>query len=215
MIKSILTLVSTVLIIQFGAVAEAETPVIQPTSHSYEDSLSLIEDDYPIGQECDARQSGDFPQDESKIQDVPHRNVPVLYLTGAYGVIVLPAMIYGDEEADAWTKMIAGKLAKPGNFSPFIAIGAGLMPTNLDDEIGATVSPVRFSRSPLEPDSDTKACGKLGVGIDFFPAENVSLGLEGSYVFGFGDLAFDLDLLGEREMDVLYFFFTLGVAYHF
>ncbi|UCG81415.1 MAG: hypothetical protein JSV60_03815 [Desulfobacterales bacterium] len=212
--KLILSLASMVFIIQFGAMAQAETPIIQPTGNSYQHSLSRIEGDYPIGQVWNAGQSGFFLRGDSEIQTMPDGNDPVLYFKGAYGVILLPAIVHDEKEVDAWTQMIAGKLSKPGNFSPFIAFGAGIMPTNLDVKISTTVPFVTFSRSFSEPDSD-KACGKLGVGIDFFPAENVSLGLEGSYVFSLGDLAFDLGFLGDREMDILYFIFTLGAAYHF
>lgn len=212
--KSILSLASMVFIIQFGAMAEAETPIIQPTGNSYEHSLSRIEGDYTIWQGWDAGQPGVFLWGDSEIQAMPDGNDPVLYFTGAYDVIVLPAIVHDEKEVDAWTKMIAGKRSKPGNFSPFIAFGAGIMPTNLDAKISTTELSVTFSRSFSESDSN-KACGKLGVEIDFFPAENVSLGLEGSYVFGLGDFAFDLGFLGDREMDILYFIFTLGAAYHF
>ncbi|MBW1744560.1 MAG: hypothetical protein JRJ47_14205 [Deltaproteobacteria bacterium] len=210
--KSMLSLISILFIIQFGAVAEAERPIVQQTSNSYEDSLSQIEGDYPIGQGYDAGQSSVFLRGDGEMESMSNLNGPVFYLKGAYGVIILPAIADDEEQVDALTKMIAVKLSKPGKFSPFIAIGAGVMSTDLDPD---TVPSMRFSRSLVEPDSDTKACGKLRVGIDFFPAENVSLGLEGSYVFGFGDLGFDPGFLGDREMNVLHVIFTLGAAYHF
>jgi hypothetical protein len=213
--KSIFSLLSIVFIIQFAALAKAETPMIQQTSQSYEASLSQEEGDYQIDQERDAGESGVILKDDREIQAMPDRHDPVLYLTGAYGVIVLPATVHGGEDMDAWTKMIARKLSRPGSFSPFIAVGAGVMPTSLDAGISGTAPSVRFSKSLLESHPDIKACGKLGVGIDFFPAQNVSLGLEGSYVFGLSDLAFDLGSLGDRETDMLYFIFTLGAAYHF
>jgi opacity protein-like surface antigen len=211
--KSILSLVWMVFMVQFGAVAQAETPLIQATS-SYQGSLSRIESDYLIGQGWDAGQPGSFLWGDSEIQAMPDGNDPVLYLTSAFGVIVLPAIFDDEKEEDAWTKMIAGKLSKPGNFSPFIAFGAGVMPADVDAKISTIEPSVRFSTSLSESDSD-KACGKLGVGVDFFPTKNVSFGLEGSYVFSLGDLSFDLGFLGDREMDILYFIFTLGAAYHF
>ena len=44
-------------------------------------------------------------------------------------------------------------------------------------------------------------CYKGGLGIDYFATDNISLGFEGNYVFGTGD--------------VRYANATVGVAYHF
>lgn len=49
------------------------------------------------------------------------------------------------------------------------------------------------------PDS-TGFCYKAGLGIDYFVTGSISLGLEGSYLFGIGD--------------VRYGNFTAGAAYH-
>ena len=51
---------------------------------------------------------------------------------------------------------------------------------------------------------DTDWCGKVGLGLDFFTTQEISLGIEGNYTFGFGDLE-----------DIRYLNLTVGVAYHF
>ncbi len=51
---------------------------------------------------------------------------------------------------------------------------------------------------------ETDLCGKVGLGLDFFTFQDISLGIEGNYTFGFGDLD-----------DIGYFNFTIGAAYHF
>jgi len=213
--KSILSLVLMIFIIVFGAVAEADTSVAQVTSNSYEDSFPQIKGDYLIWQGFNDGQWDVFLWDGSQTQPMSHRSDPVLYLTDVYGVTLLPITVHDEEEVDAWALMLAGKLSKSGKVSPFITVGAGIMPTNGDAKPSATVPSLGFSRSLSSSDSDTKACGKFGAGIGYFPTKNVSLGLEGSYVFGLGDFAFDLGFLGDREMDIRYFIFTLGAAYHF
>ena len=50
----------------------------------------------------------------------------------------------------------------------------------------------------------TELCGKVGLGLDFFAFQDISLGIEGNYTFGFGDLE-----------DIRYFNFIIGAAYHF
>jgi opacity protein-like surface antigen len=215
MMKSILSLVLTISMILLGAAAKAETNVAQRNSHSYEDSCPQINGDYLIWNGFNDGQWGAFLLEGSETRAMSECSDPVLYLSNVYGLTVLPSTVHDGEEVDAWALMLAGKLSKSGNVSPFITVGAGVMPTNLNAKTSVTVPSSGFSRSFSESDSDTKACGKLGVGIDYFATRNVSLGFEGSYVFGLGDFAFDLGFLGDREMDILYFIFTLGAAYHF
>jgi hypothetical protein len=213
--KSVLSLFLILLIVQLGAVARAETPIIQPTQDSCGDSLSQIDDECPIGQADCAGQSRVLLRGDSDIRAMPNRNDSVFCVSGGFDVEDLPADVHDEEGLDIWKRMIARKLSKPGNVSPFVAIGAGVMPISLDGRIIGTAPSERFSTSYADPDSDMEACGKLGIGIDFFPAENLSFGLEGSYVFGFDDLNLDLSFLGDSEMDIVYFIFTFGAAYHF
>ncbi len=51
---------------------------------------------------------------------------------------------------------------------------------------------------------ETGWCAKVGLGLDFFTFQNISLGIEGNYTFGFDDL----DEIGYSN-------FTIGAAYHF
>ena len=213
--KSILSLLSILLIIQLGAVARAEAPTIQPTHNPSGDSLSQPNDDCPIGQADCAGQSAVLLRGDTDIHAMPNRNDSVLYHAGAFDVEDLPADVDDEEGVDIWTRMIARKLSRPGNVSPFVAIGAGVMPISLDGRIIATAPSERFSSFFSEPDADKEACGKLGLGIDFFPVENISFGLEGAYVFGFEDLNLDLGFLGDSERDMVHFIFTFGAAYHF
>ena len=52
---------------------------------------------------------------------------------------------------------------------------------------------------------ETGWCAKVGLGLDFFTTQNISLGIEGNYTFGIDD---DLDEVGYSN-------FTIGAAYHF
>jgi hypothetical protein len=213
--KSILSLVSILLILQLGTVAGGEMPIIQPAGNSCGDGPSQIEGDFPIGQAQWDGQSGVHLCGDCDIQPIQNHNDSAPYHTWAFDEEVFPATVHDEEDLDIWTRMIARKLSKPGSFSPFVAIGAGVMPLSLDGRISVTAPSERFSSFFPEPDSELEACGKLGIGIDFFPAQNVSLGLEGSYVFGFDDLNLDLGFLGDSEIDIVHFIFTLGAAYHF
>jgi opacity protein-like surface antigen len=81
---------------------------------------------------------------------------------------------------------------------PFLVMGLGYMDYEADiDTPDVTGS---FSRSESESD----ACVKLGMGMDFTMNQNMSIGIEGSYVIGVDDLE-----------DIRYVSFTLGAAYHF
>lgn len=213
--KILSTLVLTVSIMLSGVWANADTMSKQMTDHSHEDCPPGIGVDYLAWKEPSDGKWDAFSEDGSEIQVTKIRTEPVLYSADNFGVMVSPADVSGEEEVDAWTLMLAGKLSRPGNVSPFITLGAGIMPTSMNTQVGAMETSVEASRSLSTPDSDTKACGKLGAGVDFFPTENVSIGLEGSYVFGLGDLEFDSGFLGDREMNTLYLMFTLGAAYHF
>jgi opacity protein-like surface antigen len=117
-------------------------------------------------------------------------------------------------ELDIMTFMLEAKYAMSGNVRPFAVVGVGLMYADADGDVKATVDidGSRGSASIGDSDSDTRACGKVGLGVDWFATPNVSVGLEGSYVFAFGDHEFD-DL--DAETGIRYFNIGLGVAYHF
>ncbi len=114
-------------------------------------------------------------------------------------VDVLGVAVDLDADVDVMTYMAVAKFTcvlEP--VKPFVVVGGGIMDTDVD----AKVSAIGYSDSDSESESDT--CAKLGLGVDFFATSNVSIGLEGSYVRGFGDLD-----------EVRYFNVTLGLGYHF
>lgn len=118
----------------------------------------------------------------------------------------------GDVEVDVMTFMLEGKYSWSGDVRPFVVVGVGVMNADADADLSGTVTvddePV-FSPKDFDED-DTNACGKVGLGVDWFVRPDVSVGLEGSYVFGLSDFDFD-----DVEMAIEYFNIGLGVAYHF
>jgi len=103
-----------------------------------------------------------------------------------------------EAELQIITYMIVGKFwpwPSPGAVKPFFDVGIGLMDADLDVEV---------VEIDVGSESETDFCAKLGGGVDFFLDQNVSIGAEGSYVWGFGDLD-----------EIEYFNLTFGIAYHF
>jgi opacity protein-like surface antigen len=115
------------------------------------------------------------------------------------GLDVLGVPVDLDVESDVITYMAMFKFTcvlEP--LKPFIVAGGGIM----DADVDAKASALGVSASASESETDT--CAKLGLGVDFFVTKSVSIGLEGSYVRGFGDV----DAIG-------YYNLTLGLGYHF
>ncbi|MDL1962784.1 MAG: porin family protein [Deltaproteobacteria bacterium] len=81
-------------------------------------------------------------------------------------------------------------------------VGAGLMHADSKHEFFSSALPDKTSISGSNDEIDL--CGKVGLGLDFFTAQDISIGIEGNYTFGFGDLD-----------DIRYFNFIIGAAYHF
>ena len=107
-----------------------------------------------------------------------------------------------DAEADITTYMLVGKISPDLGSKitrPFVVVGFGVMHGEMD----VTASALGFG-STSASDSDTDACAKIGLGVDFFARKDVSIGVEGNYVWGFGDMD-----------EVRYINLTCGVAYHF
>ena len=113
-----------------------------------------------------------------------------------------------DGDLDLMTFMVEGKYALSGNVCPYVVLGVGAMYADLDVDVSAHVGTESLSVSGSE--DDTQACGKVGLGVDWWATPEVTVGLEGSYVFGFSDHDFD-----GVEMGIRYFNIGLGVAYHF
>jgi len=80
----------------------------------------------------------------------------------------------------------------------FIVAGGGLMDADADGKVHVA------GGSDSVSDSETDSCARLGVGVDFFATKRISIGFEGSYVWGFGDLD-----------EIQYFSLTAGLGYHF
>jgi len=102
-----------------------------------------------------------------------------------------------DAEVDVFTSMLALKLSPDIGtpvIRPFIVGAGGLMYADID---------VKFPSSS-ESDSEKDLSAKAGGGIDFHLGEHLLLWLEGSYVWGFGDLK-----------DISYGLVTLGAGYRF
>lgn len=126
--------------------------------------------------------------------------------------------VAAEGQLDITTLMVAGKFSIPWKVRPFIVLGAGLVRASLRGELSAFLSGDEIFQSVYfsESDSNTQGCAKVGVGLDFFPTNNVSIGVEGAYVFSFSDADFDLEpLLKDAEIDIRYYSLTLGFALHF
>ena len=94
------------------------------------------------------------------------------------------------EKVSVFSAMLAQKFSIPNDkFRPYLVLGIGLMSVKSD------------SGPNLQFSDGNGFCYKGGLGLDYFATNNISLGLEGNYVFGTGD--------------VRYANATVGVAYHF
>jgi opacity protein-like surface antigen len=97
------------------------------------------------------------------------------------------------------TYMIVAKFsAGSGMVQPFFVAGGGMMNVEADARASAG------GTSASDSDSETDPCAKVGLGLDFFLNDNVSIGIEGTHVWGFNDLD-----------EIKYFSLTSGVGYHF
>lgn len=106
-----------------------------------------------------------------------------------------------DAKIDITTYMLVAKFTPALNLKsakPFIVAGYGIMEGDMD--VDGSLLGIPISESDSESDQAVKA----GIGIDFFVNENVSIGIEGDYVVGLGDLD-----------NIKYTNLSLGAAYHF
>lgn len=110
-----------------------------------------------------------------------------------------------DSDLDVMTFMLEGKYSMTGDVSPYVVLGAGAMYADWDGDVTVYAAPIASGS-----ESDTQVCGKVGLGVDWWATPEVTIGLEGSYVFGFSDHDFD-----GAEIGIRYFNIGLGVAYHF
>ena len=104
-------------------------------------------------------------------------------------------------ELEVMTYMAVAKLSHGFGWEAtrlFIVAGGGFMDADADGKVRVA------GGSDSVSDSETDSCARLGVGVDFFATKRVSIGFEGSYVWGFGDLD-----------EIQYFNLTAGLGYHF
>ena len=93
--------------------------------------------------------------------------------------------------ADVETLILAVKISTGEKVKPYIVGGLGVMRGELTASTG-------------QSESETDMCAKSGVGVDYFVTDDVSVGIEGAYVWGFNDLE-----------GVEYTQIICGVSYHF
>jgi hypothetical protein len=106
---------------------------------------------------------------------------------------------YLDVGRDTRTQMLSVKFSSDTeNVKPFFVFGGGYEGTRAEEEEGMD----GVSKSGLKPETDP--CAKLGLGIDLFKNDKMSMDLEGSHVWGFDDPG-----------GAGYFNVTLDMAYHF
>lgn len=99
----------------------------------------------------------------------------------------------GNGDVEIWTIMFDGKFMLPldNKVVPYARIGIGIMDAKVD-----------FGSFGSDRDSDLAF--NLGAGIDVFLTDNVSVGLDGKYVWGTGDVD-----------DLNYFVSGVTLACHF
>jgi len=115
-------------------------------------------------------------------------------------VLVAGVPVTMNAEVDIITYTLAAKVSVGGTevVKPYFLAGVGAM----SGDVKATGSAMGISIT--ESESETDLCTKLAGGIDFYTSQNVSIGAEGSYMMGFGDME-----------EIRYFTLAIGVAYHF
>jgi opacity protein-like surface antigen len=149
-----------------------------------------------------------FDSDESKITP----NVITSGLADLFPGVSGTAYVEAEMETDVMTFMVEGKYSIRGDVRPYAVVGLGLMNADVDGKIADSVI---VDRVPIErgslsfSDSDTTPCGKIGLGVDWFATPNVSVGLEGSYVLGFGDHEVE-----DVDVGISYFNIGFGIAHH-
>jgi opacity protein-like surface antigen len=114
-------------------------------------------------------------------------------------LVVLDIPVDEDGKVDITTYMALAKFTcvlEP--VKPYIVAGGGIMDADFDAKASA------LGESASDSKSETDTCAKFGLGVDFFAAKSISIGLEGSYVWGFGDLE-----------KISYYNLSLGLGYHF
>ena len=122
----------------------------------------------------------------------------------ALSIFDLPVTV--DTSLDIMTLMLDAKLIPlrlgPVEFSLFGGLGA--MKADMDLTASSAWREERIAAST----SDTLVCGEVGIGVGVALGQHVNLGVEGSYVGGFGDV-------GDYNYGIGYFQITGGIDFYF
>lgn len=123
---------------------------------------------------------------------------------GKVSVLGLPAE--ADLDVRIFTIMPVLKVSTgSAPINPFFAVGLGYMNVKKNYTELSPIAP--YPSSVSEDKSDFGA--KLGLGIDYFASNNLSIGIEADYMFGMG-------MIGMGDLDgIAYWDITLGVCYYF
>jgi len=101
-------------------------------------------------------------------------------------------------DVTAWTLALKLTPFDLQKVKPYFVVGGGIMNASLD--VSASIPGASASSS----DDETDICGKIGLGVDYFITDQISVGLEGAYWTGFNDLD-----------NIRFYTVTAGVAFHF
>ena len=131
------------------------------------------------------------------------------YITGfeaskVFTVLSLPVGATAD--LDIMTLMATAKLIPlqvgPAEFR--LLAGAGIMRAEMNTDINTTIAGESLHVSV----DDTLPCGEIGLGLGFALGDRAALGIEGTYVAGFGDFA-------DEDYGIGYTLVTAGVDFFF
>jgi opacity protein-like surface antigen len=94
---------------------------------------------------------------------------------------------------------------------PYVIAGVGLMNYEIDLNDDA-----KAYAGEGTDDNEVSLCYKIGLGLDFFLSDEISLGLDGSYNIGPTDTDIGTYADGTYTLDdIEYYKLTLGMAFHF
>lgn len=122
-------------------------------------------------------------------------------------VVISDANVTFNAKTEIMTFSISGKLSPDFGHDivrPYVAIGGGLMHGKIEVKEDVSKSGVISGFVASRSSSSSDPFVKIGGGIDFYVAKSVSIGVEGSYIFGLGSLD-----------EIRYSNVNWGVAYHF
>jgi opacity protein-like surface antigen len=120
---------------------------------------------------------------------------------------VLQGTVGVDAEINFLTGIGFARLSLPGKFRPYISAGFGIIRQDYDIELSASIRDEKigdYAVSDSDHDTDENLCGKCGIGFEFRPIDRASVGIEGCYTAGFGDMD-----------DIKYTTITLGASIYF